>query len=110
MEEIEQKGLYVFLTIFTALCTGLIFALNTMHIQLVIEKGFNIDQANYDGNLIFSFILFIIWIIDLNTQNPLQPDNIDFVIANVIILMVITGVISFGNAMYYGKAGQVQAI
>jgi Ni,Fe-hydrogenase I cytochrome b subunit len=43
-------------------------------------------------------------------KNPLQPENIDFVIANIIILMVITGVIAFGNAMYYGKAGQVQAI
>jgi hypothetical protein len=42
-QEIEKKGLYLALTIITALMTGLIFALNTMHIQIVIESGFNID-------------------------------------------------------------------
>ena len=43
VKNVENRGLYLALTILTALTTGLIFALNTLHMQLVIDSGFDID-------------------------------------------------------------------
>ena len=105
VKNVENKGLYLALTILTALTTGLIFALNTLHMQLVIDSGFDIDQANYDGNLIFSVMLLIIWAIDRLSGNPIKPTNLDFFITNILIFFSICGVILFGNALKYGKAG-----
>ena len=68
---VEKKGLYVALSILTAIMTGMIFAMNTMHVQMVIDSGFNIDQANYDGNLIYGFLTFIVWLADSRTENRL---------------------------------------
>ena len=99
VKEIEKRGLYLALTIITALMTGMIFALNTMHVQMVIESGFNIDQANYDGNLLYSILTLIVWTIDKFSANPLQSTTKDFFIANIVIMFVVTGVILFGNAV-----------
>lgn len=57
--------------------------------------------------MLYSIITFLVWIIDKFTSNPLQPTTLDFFITNIIIFFVITGVILFGNAVQYGKAGQV---
>jgi len=48
--------------VFIAVLVGLIFALNAMHIFWVISSGMNIDQANYDGNILLSLVFLGIFL------------------------------------------------
>ena len=61
----ENSALYLFLAVFMAVIVGLIFALNTVHIFWVISKGLNIDQANYDGNFLLSWVFLAIFLVEL---------------------------------------------
>ena len=58
----ENSSLYLFLAVFIAVIVGLIFALNSLHIFWVISQGLTIDQANYDGNFLLSWVFLGIFI------------------------------------------------
>lgn len=64
----ENSGLYLFLAVFIAVLVGLIFALNSLHIFWVISKGLNIDQANYDGNFLLSWVFFGMFLAQLSKE------------------------------------------
>ena len=61
-EQIKSKKLNLVLSIFMALVSGLVLSLNTVSIQYTIYTGFDLDQANYDGNLMIGIIFLPIFL------------------------------------------------
>lgn len=57
------------MSIISAVITGLILTLNTVTIQWAIYLGINIDQANYDGNLVLGLILLPIYVFESEVNN-----------------------------------------
>ena len=72
----------------------------------MIESGFNIDQANFDSNMLLSIILFIIYM----TQDKSKYVPYDYFMANLNIVIIILGIFAFTRALASGNAGPVQAI
>ena len=60
-EQEESKGLYIFLSLILAVVTGANFTLNTVTINYVIKNGFDLNQANYDANMIQFFPSFFMF-------------------------------------------------
>ena len=105
----ETVGLYLFLAILFALLVGLIFAINSVSIFSIINQGLNIDQANYDGNILLGIVFLVIFIVQYS-KDGLIFTLFDFAVAQVSIVMVVLGVILFSRAIKIGKAGPVQSI
>lgn len=104
-EETQVDRKYLILALVMALITGVTLSLNTVNINYVIKTGFNLDQANYDGNLLIG-LLYLPFCF-------LFRDSFDmyiYLMASLTTFAATMGVISFSRALKYGKAGPVTAI
>ena len=101
----EINNLYLVLAVVMALLTGLNLSVNTVHIQYVIEMGFDVDQSNYDGGFLVA-ILYMPFIIAYRNKFTLAV----FGFSTIAIFLGTLGVICFSRALKYGNAGPVTAI
>jgi len=104
-EEIASEKLNLILSVFLAIISGLVLSLNTVSIQYTIYTGFDLDQANYDGNLMIGLIFLPIFIYHRDKYN-----FGDVCIGTLVVLCVTLGIILFSKAIQCGVAGPVQAI
>lgn len=104
-EQIKSKKLNLVLSIFMALVSGLVLSLNTVSIQYTIYTGFDLDQANYDGNLMIGIIFLPIFL-----YHREKYTFGDVCVGTLVILCVTAGVIFISKAIQCGVAGPVQAI
>lgn len=88
-----------------AIVSGLTLSLNTVSIQYTIYTGFDLDQANYDGNLMLGLIFLPVFIYHRDKYT-----FEDVCVGTLVILCVTTGVVLFSKAIQCGIAGPVQAI
>jgi len=104
-DQIKQEKLNLVLALIFALISGLTLSMNTVSIQYTIHTGFNLDQANYDGNAMLG-VLFLPFFIYFRESYTFM----DVCVGTLVILCVTTGVILFSRALSCGIAGPVQAI
>jgi len=104
-EQLKTERLNLILALALAIISGLTLSLNTVSIQYTIYTGFDLDQANYDGNLMLGiiFLPFMIYHRDKYSMG-------DVFVGTLVILFVTTGIILFSKAIQCGIAGPVQAI
>jgi len=104
-ELIKTERLNLILALALAIISGLTLSLNTVSIQYTIYTGFDLDQANYDGNLMLG-IIFLPFMIYHRDKYSIG----DVFVGTLVILFVTTGIILFSKAIQCGIAGPVQAI
>lgn len=104
-EQLKEEKLNLLLALIFALISGLTLTSNTVSIQYVIHTGFNLDQANYDGNAMLG-VLFTPFFIYYRERYGF----IDVCVGTLVIVCVTIGVILFSRALSCGIAGPVQAI
>jgi drug/metabolite transporter (DMT)-like permease len=104
-EQIKTERLNLILALALAIISGFTLSLNTVSIQYTIYTGFDLDQANYDGNLMLGLIFLPFYIYHRDKYNLG-----DLVIGTLVVICVTTGVILFSKAIQCGVAGPVQAI
>lgn len=82
------------MSLILAIVAGLCLSMNTVGIQYTIFTGFDLDQANYDGNVmvaIFQFPFFIYY----RDQFTIT----DIGVGTIVVLAVVIGVILFSRAL-----------
>lgn len=57
-EELQLEKVNLTLSILFSILSGFVLSLNTVSIQYTIYTGFDLDQANYDGNCILGVFFF----------------------------------------------------
>lgn len=90
------------LSLVFAILSGLALSLNTVGIQYTIYTGFDLDQANYDGNLMLGLFClpFFIYHRDKYSLG-------DVGIGTLVVITVTTGIILLSKAIQCGIAGPV---
>ena len=76
---------------------------------MVLNSGLNIDQANYDGNLVLSIVILLIYLID-HFESKTDFTVNEFLMANGSTMLMDTAIVLFSRSIEYGTAGAVQSI
>jgi hypothetical protein len=97
--------MYLVLAIIMAVLTGLNLSFNTLNIQYVIDKGFDIDQSGHDAGAIVA-MLYIPFIILYRNSFDIEV----YALSTITVILETFGVINLARALKYGNAGPVQAI
>ena len=93
-EQIAQEKLNLFLSVLFAIISGLFLSLSTVSIQYTIYTGFDLDQANYDGNCIVGLIFLPIFIYHRDKYN-----FGDICVGTLVVLCLTLGIILFSKAI-----------
>ena len=101
-EEIASEKLNLILSVFLAIISGLVLSLNTVSIQYTIYTGFDLDQANYDGNAMLGVIFLPFFI-----YHHKKYEFMDIVVGTLVIVCVTIAIILFSRALAVGVAGPV---
>ena len=93
-EQLASEKLNLIISVLLAIISGLALSLNTVSIQYTIYTGFDLDQANYDGNCMVGLIFLPIFIYHREKYN-----FGDICIGTLAVLCVTLGIILFSKAI-----------
>ena len=104
-DQINSEKQYLILAILMALMVAFLSPIYTVGIQYIYDTGFDIKQANYDGNVMLSLMLlpFFIAFYDQYTLT-------DICVGTLIVLLWTAAGVLYSEALVCGLAGPVNAI
>lgn len=98
-----EDNMYKMLSIGFALAAGLLFSVNNIEMFYSMSLGFTPMQMNIDGNLIYAFILTVLFSYEQINYQTFAATNI--AMGFVSVCSVTFACVSMGKAIQYGKAG-----
>jgi hypothetical protein len=100
---------YQTFAILMALLTGLLLSANSVFLKVTVNVGCDIQQANYDGNLLMFLVMFPGFLnLYLSKENPYQPKHLLYGTLDLGLTTLAT--VFLGLGVRYGDAGPVNAI
>ena len=104
-DQISSEKQYLILAIVMAFMVAFVDPIYTVGIQYIYQTGFDLEQANYDGNAMLSLILLPFFVAFYD-----QYTLIDIFIGTFIVLGWTIGGVLYSKALVCGHAGPVNAI
>lgn len=100
-EEQQMSHIYVALSIFFALLTSVLFSVNTLAINHVINTlQYPSEQLQIDGLFVFGLFLVPFFI-----ANEAIYETTDIVLSNIFVVLLTLGLTLFTKSLKYGKGG-----
>lgn len=105
-EKLKDPRYYLILSIIGCLIIGLFFSFMSLAMSFVAKSGSSVVQANYDSDFLNCFIYLPVFTI-LMIKDGSTYDLDDVIIGSMIRFCITTGLILYGYAFQYAKAGPV---
>jgi hypothetical protein len=105
----DERIFNLIMALIFGILTGLAFAISAFNLQVVINSGFSVDQANFDGNCMLGLVFLGIYIGRMINDSS-QYDVWDFLLANGAVTCMTAGVIFLGRSIACGYGGPTMAI